>query len=114
MASAWYLLTLDGGPVFKVLMFKALFFALLTLRLWKVAWGEPYNVAMWGYTFPAAALAAACERGGLVSPTPFSAVLATSTLTVATASVVLCTGQTAIGWIRQLRRLDSQPQKATA
>jgi tellurite resistance protein len=114
MASAWYLLTLDGGPVFKVLMFKAVFFALLTIRLWKVAWGEPFNVAMWGYTFPAAALAAACERGNLVSPTSFSAVLATSTLTVATATVVLCTGQTAIGWIRQLRRLDSQPQKATA
>ena len=111
MATAWYLLTLDGGPVFKVLMFKAVFFAVLTIRLWKLAWGEPYNVAMWGYTFPAAALAAACQRGLFVSPTPLGAALATSTLIVATAIVVLCAGQTAIGWIRQLTLLRSQTQE---
>jgi tellurite resistance protein len=114
MATAWYLLTHDGGPVFKVLMFKAVFFALVTIRLWKVAWGEPYNVAMWGYAFPAAALAGVCERGNLISPTPLGAALATSALTLATVIVVLCTGQTALGWTRQLRRLESQSHKATA
>ncbi|MBD5654983.1 MAG: hypothetical protein IAI50_07345 [Candidatus Eremiobacteraeota bacterium] len=111
MATAWYVLTLDGGPVFEVLMFKAVFFALLTIRLWKLAWGEPYNVAMWGYTFPAAALAAACQRGTLISLTPLRAILATSTLSVATVIVALCAGRTAIGWVRQLL-IDSPPQKA--
>jgi tellurite resistance protein len=44
MASAWFVLT--GGVMdaaFRILAFKALFFAILTVRLWKMAAGEPFN-----------------------------------------------------------------------
>ena len=100
MASAWYVLTGSADPVFKILAFKALFFAFLVLRLWKMAWGEPFNVAMWGYTFPAAALAGAFVRAALVIPSPFYGELAAATLGVATLIVGACAVWTLRGWIR--------------
>ncbi|MDB5093736.1 MAG: C4-dicarboxylate transporter [Candidatus Eremiobacteraeota bacterium] len=101
MASAWYLLAGSADPAFKILAFKALFFALLTARLWKMAWGEPFSAAMWGYTFPTAALAGAFERAAASSPSALYAALATATLAVATIIVVLCAAWTVRGWIRQ-------------
>jgi len=104
MASAWYLL--DGGAadaVFKILAFKALFFAILVVRLWKSAWGEPYNVGMWGWTFPAAALAGAFERAASASSTPLYNALATVTLAVATFTVAACVIATVLGWARLFR-----------
>jgi len=102
MASAWYALTGAGGIIFKILAFKALFFALLTVRLAKMAWGEPFNVAMWGYTFPAAALAGAFERAALSTPSTFYSVLATTTLVIATIIVAACALWAIRGWIIDL------------
>jgi tellurite resistance protein len=104
MASAWYLL--DGGvadAVFKILAFKALFFAILVMRLWKSAWGEPYNVGMWGWTFPAAALAGAFERAASANSIPLYNALATITLAAATFIVASCVIATIVGWARLLR-----------
>jgi tellurite resistance protein len=109
MASAWYLLTGSADPAFKILAFKALFFALLTARLWKMAWGEPFSVAMWGYTFPAAALAGAFEHAAAATSSPLYAGLATTTLTVATIVVVLCAAWTMRGWFRQLAETAGLP-----
>ena len=109
MASAWYLLTGTADPAFKILAFKALFFALLTARLWKMAWGEPFNVAMWGYTFPTAALAGAFERAAAAIPSPLYVALATGSLAVATVAVVLCAAWTVRGWIRQFTERAALP-----
>jgi tellurite resistance protein len=98
MASAWYILTGSADPVFKILAFKALVFAFLVLRLWKMAWREPFNVAMWGYTFPAAALAGAFEHAALAIPSAFYSGLAAATLGVATIIVAACVAWTLRGW----------------
>jgi tellurite resistance protein len=102
LASAWYALV---GPdaVFKILAFKALFFALLTLRLWRIGWGERYNVAMWGWTFPAAALAGAFERAASSLSDPLYHVLASVSLVFATLTVTACASATLRGWIRAMR-----------
>ena len=101
MASAWYTLTGAANAVFTILACKAIFFTLLTVRLWKMAWGEAYNVAMWGYTFPAAALAGALLRASLVDRSPLYAGLAVAALAIATVAVVLCTAWTVRGWFRR-------------
>jgi tellurite resistance protein len=109
MASAWYLLTGAADAAFKILAFKALFFALLTARLWKMAWGEPFNVAMWGYTFPAAALAGTFEHAASPTSSPLYAALAATTLSVATIIVVLCAAGAVRGWIRQFTKIAALP-----
>jgi tellurite resistance protein len=101
-ANAWFLLTGGADAVFKIFAFKALFFAILVIRLWKVGWGEPYNVAMWGWTFPAAALAGTFERAETVLASPLYSVLAAAALILATVSVVACAAATLAGWIRSL------------
>ena len=101
LASSWYTLTSTADTVFKIFAFKALFFALLTLRLWKMAWGEPYNVAMWGWTFPAAALAGALERASLAYDSPLYRYLAAGALALATSAVAACSLATCAGWIRR-------------
>jgi tellurite resistance protein len=102
LASAWFLLTGGADAVFKILAFKALFFAILVMRLWRVGWGEPYNVAMWGWTFPAAALAATFERAASVLASPLYSVLAAAALLLATVSVIACASATLAGWMRAL------------
>ena len=102
LASSWFTLTGTAEGVFKIFAFKALFFALLTVRLWRMAWGEPYNVAMWGWTFPAAALAGTLERASLAFDSPLYHGLAASTLALATLTVGACSLATGAGWIRQL------------
>jgi tellurite resistance protein len=101
LAASWYTLTGSADAVFKILTFKALFFVLLTARLWKMAWGEPYNVAMWGWTFPAAALAGVLERASFAFASPLYQFLAAVALAVATLSVAACSVATAAGWIHR-------------
>jgi tellurite resistance protein len=104
MASAWFVLS--GGAMdaaFRILAYKALFFAILTVRLWKMAWGEPFNTAWWGWTFPAAALAGAFERAALAMPSPLYNALAAITLAAATLIVAVCVAGTVAGWLRTLR-----------
>jgi len=104
MASAWFVLS--GGVMdapFRILAFKALFFAILTVRLWKMAAGEPFNVGWWGWTFPAAALAGAFERAALAMPSPLYETLAAITLAAATVIVAVCIAATAVGWLGTLR-----------
>jgi tellurite resistance protein len=100
LAASWYTLTGSADAVFKILTFKALFFALLTVRLWKMGWGEPYNVAMWGWTFPAAALAGVLERAAFAFASPVYQVLAGVALTFATLAVAACSLATAAGLLR--------------
>src|ERR1700730_3742199 len=103
MASGWFMLS--GGVMdaaFRILAFKALFFAILTVRLWKMAAGEPFNVASWGWTLPAAALADAFERAALAMPTPLYEALAAITLAAASLIVAVCAAGTAAGWLRTL------------
>ncbi len=102
LASAWYTLTGSADAVFKVLSFKALFFALLTVRLWRMAWNEPFNVAMWGYTFPAAALAGAFERAAVATHSQLYTTLAAVLLLVATLTVIACAMGTLRGWVVNL------------
>ena len=102
MSSALFLL--DGGiadAAFKVLAFTGLFFAILILRLWRMAWGQPFNVAMWGWTFAGAALAGAFARAAAADPSPLYAILAVVTLAAATAVVAWCMGGAVSGWIRR-------------
>lgn len=100
LASSWITLTGAADPVFKVLVFKAVFFSLLVVRLWKMAWGEPYNVAMWGWTFPAAALAGALERAASSLASPLYGWLANVALALATSVVAACCTATVAGWLR--------------
>jgi tellurite resistance protein len=103
MASAWYALTGHPDPVMKILAFKALFFALLLLRLWKMAAGEPFNVAMWGYTFPLAALAGAFARAAASTQQSLYAWIEVIALLAATLVVVLCSAWTIKGWLTSAR-----------
>jgi tellurite resistance protein len=103
LANAWFVL--NGGVVdapMRILAFKSLFFALLTIRMWKIASGEPFNVAMWGWTFPAAALAGAFERIALRDPSPVNIGLAAGTIAIAGVIVVLCVAGSLRGWYRQV------------
>ena len=99
LASAWYALV-GADVVFKILAFKALLLALLTIRLWRIGWGERYNVAMWGWTFPAAALAGTFERASTSLADPLYRFIAIVALIVATVTVAACAAATVRGWIR--------------
>lgn len=109
MASAWYVLTGHVDPVMKILALKALFFALLTLRLWKMAAGEPYNVAMWGYTFPLAALAGAFARAATSTDQAVYGWIEGAALLAATLAVALCTVWTIKGWIASTVSAEAHP-----
>ena len=101
LANAWFVL--DSGQVdalFKILACVSLFFALLTVRLWRLAWGEPFNVAMWGWTFPAAVLAGSFERLALTSPSDASTMFALALLWLAVAITLGCTIGAVHGWLR--------------
>jgi tellurite resistance protein len=102
IGSSWYALTGSAGPVTNVLAYTALFFALLIVRLWRMAWGEAFNIAMWGYTFPAAALAGVFQRVFVAAPSPANSALACATLALATLIVAWCTVLTLKGWARQM------------
>jgi len=60
---SWLQLTGRVDAVYRFILFTALFFALLVLRLWQLAVRAlPVSVAWWAYTFPSAALASALIR----------------------------------------------------
>jgi tellurite resistance protein len=102
LANAWFVL--NGGRIdglMKVLACIALFFALLTIRSWRLAWGEPFNVAMWGWTFPSAALAGTYERIALVSPSFLSTALALGLLWIAIGVTAACAAGALRGWLRE-------------
>jgi tellurite resistance protein TehA-like permease len=106
LANAWFVLN-DGrvDALFSILACVSLFFGLLTIRMWRQAWGEPFNIAMWGWTFPAAALAGAFQRIALVSPSLPSKALALVLLWLAIGVTAGCAAGAVRGWLRQ----PSQP-----
>jgi tellurite resistance protein len=60
---SWLQLTGRVDAVYRFNLFTALFFALLVLRLWRLAVRAlPVSVGWWAYTFPSAALASALIR----------------------------------------------------
>jgi tellurite resistance protein TehA-like permease len=106
IANAWFVL--NGGRVddlFKILACASLFFALLTIRTWRLAWGEPFNVAMWGWTFPAAALAGSFERIAHGSPSFASATLALILLWLAICITAACATGVVRGWLRDAEKI---------
>jgi tellurite resistance protein len=56
---AWLQLTGRVDETYRIILFIALFFVLLVLRLWRTAARSPFSVVWWTYTFPSAALATA-------------------------------------------------------
>jgi tellurite resistance protein len=115
LANAWFVL--DGGVIdalMKIFALKSLFFGLLTIRMWKIGWGEPFNVAMWGWTFPAAALAGAFERIAARDGSPLNAALAIAALIIATTAVVMCALGAARGWFRVVLRSPSATPSRSA
>ena len=102
LAGGWYALNGSADAVFKLLASDALFMGFLVLRLWRVGWGEPFNVAMWGWTFPTAALAGAFGRASRSLSDPIYGVLGWATLDIATLTVILCTLGAVRGWIRKI------------
>jgi tellurite resistance protein len=86
---AWLELTGRVDETYRIILFVALFFVLLVLRLWRLAAHSPVSVAWWTYTFPSAALATAVVhyREQVLGPGP--AVLAWGALGMA--SVVVAT-----------------------
>jgi tellurite resistance protein len=104
IASAWFSLSGRADGFFLIVAFTALFFALLVVRLSPMVWGEPFNVATWGYTFPAAALALAFAHAAHALPTPLYTGIAFVTLWVATIIVAACTVWTLMGWAHDLAK----------
>jgi tellurite resistance protein len=86
---AWLQLTGRVDETYRIILFTALFFALLVLRLWRLAAKSPGSVSSWTYTFPSAALATAVIRYREQVSGPGPAVLASAALGVA--SVVVAT-----------------------
>jgi tellurite resistance protein TehA-like permease len=102
LANAWYVL--NGGRIddlLKILACASLFFALLTIRSWRLAWGEPFNVAMWGWAFPAAALAGCFERIALTSSDVLTTAFAVALLGIAIGITSACAAGVLRGWQRQ-------------
>ena len=86
---AWLQLTGRVDETYRIILFAALFFVLLVLRLWRLAAHSPVSVAWWIYTFPSTALAAALVRYRQQVSGPGPAVLASGALGMA--SVVVAT-----------------------
>jgi tellurite resistance protein TehA-like permease len=102
LAGGWYALNGSADAVFKLLAFDALFLGLLVLRLWRVGWGEPFNVATWGWAFPTAELAGTFGRASRTLPDSIYGFLGWVTLGVATLTVFLCTLAAVRGWVRKI------------
>lgn len=101
LADGWFVL--NGGTVdalFHILTYSSLFFAILTVRLTKMAWGEPFNVGMWAWAFPFAALAGTCERLAIHHVGAATEALAATTLAIATMIVGACSAATVHGWLQ--------------
>jgi tellurite resistance protein len=86
---AWLQLTGQVDATYRVILFTALFFALLVLRLWRLAVPSPASVAWWIYTFPSAVLAMAVVRYREQVSGLGSAVLASGTLCMASVVVAI-------------------------
>jgi tellurite resistance protein len=89
----WLQLTERVDETYRIVLFAALFFVLLVLRLWRLAAHAPVSVVWWTYTFSSAALATAVVRYRQQVPGPGPAVLAwgalgMASLVVATAAAV--------------------------
>jgi tellurite resistance protein len=104
-ALAWLQL---GGMVdgtFRVLLFSALFFAILALRLFNILSGARVSAAWWAYTFPAAALAWGFVLYSRVLEPPFAHIMAWTALILVTTIVLLViVGTTLIGVASICRR----------
>lgn len=103
MASAFFELTGGGGPAFAILLFAAVFFALLVVRLWPMTKGMGFSITAWGYTFPSAALAGSLVRYHASVPGPVSAILAQIGLAVATAIAAFVAARS-LGTLPYVRR----------
>jgi tellurite resistance protein len=95
---AWQQLTGQVDDIYRIILFAALFFALLVLRLWRLAADSPASLASWIYTFPSAALATAVVRYREHVSGPGPAMLASGAIGVA--SVIVATA--AVSSLRSL------------
>jgi tellurite resistance protein len=86
---AWPQLTGRVDETYRIILFAALFFVLLVLRLWRLAVHSPISVAWWTYTFPSAALATAVVRYRQQVLAPGPAVLAWGALGMASVVVAI-------------------------
>jgi len=86
---AWLQLTGRVDETYRIILFAALFFVLLVLRLWRLAAHSPVSVAWWTYTFPSPALATAVVgyRQQVLGPGP--AVLAWGAVGMASVIVAI-------------------------
>ena len=87
---AW--LALDAGNtdwIFRILVFKAIFFTAVVVRLSRLALGMPFSVAWWAYTFPTSALAGALLRYHQAVPGVATGLLAVAALAIATLAFVV-------------------------
>jgi tellurite resistance protein len=110
---AWLQLTGRVDETYRIILFTALFFALLVLRLWRLAAQSPVSVVWWTYTFPSAAFATAVVRYRQQVPGPGPAVLAWSALgmasvVVATVTVASIGSLLATQMPRALRQISSR------
>lgn len=86
---AWLQLTGRVDGTYRIVLFGALFYALLVVRLWCLAAHLPVSVAWWIYTFPSTSIATAVVRYREQVPGHGPAVLAWGALGMA--SVVVAT-----------------------
>jgi tellurite resistance protein len=115
---AWLQLTGRVDETYRIILFVALFFVLLVLRLWRLAAHSPISVTWWTYTFPSAALATAVVRYRQQVLGPGPAVLAwgalgmasvvVATVTVASLGSLLATRRPALR-VRQVDELTTTP-----
>ncbi len=112
LAAGWFALTGSVDGVFKLLAFDALFLSIVVLRMWRLGWGEPFNVAMWAWTFPTAALAGTFGVAARALADPLYTGLAWITLGVATLTVALCALGAIRGWIRRLVVREGRPWRS--
>ena len=79
-----------GRVLFYVALFLVLFLASMAPRFLKV----PFALSWWAYTFPSAAMAAACMRFHELTGTAATGYLAGGALAVATAIIALVSATT--------------------
>ena len=104
LASALYFLNghqADAG--FRILAFFALFLAALVLLVTRLSFRVPFSAAWWGYTFPAAALAAALVRYSAALHSVLSIGLAWTGLSLASAVVLFVALRSVPSWGPALR-----------
>lgn len=106
-AIAWLQLEGEIDAVFRILLFSALFFAILVLRLYKTISRAPISAAWWAYTFPSATLALGFVAYARVLAAEWSLLVAWSALFFVSAIVIAVSVATAILGFQSFRNRSS-------